>query len=278
MQKLNEDSRAKLLNKAKKGADYKGDKSKGKNRYQRRTHSSVSGNVKNYNKMDMNNLFKNNILDVVVDIHGETGSYQVKIKFSNFLDELHSEIKRNQVFNFRTVARALIRAFNGDNVYIHCSCPDWRYRMDYFAHVNDIASTDKPDDPLDRPSKITNPNDTLGPGCKHSLLVISNNTWLNKVASVIHNYVNYMEKNQPKLYADIIYPAIYEKPYTDDVQLDIFSQGSDELDSTENTLDISNEYARTKGQFKKGNQSGIQFAPSRNNNKQLDIDSLGEQP
>ena len=273
MQKLIEDSRAKLLNKAKKGANYKGDKSKGKNRYQRRTHSSVSNNVKNYNKLDMNNLFKNNILDVVIDVKGETDNYQVKIKFANFLDELHSELKRNQIFNFRTVARALIRSFNGENVYIHCSCPDWRYRMDYFAHVNDIASTEKPDDPLDRPSKITNPNDTLGPGCKHTLLVISNNSWLNKVASVIFNYVNYMEKHQHRLYADVIYPAIYEKPYEDDVQLDIFSQDNDELASDENALDISNEYARTKNQFKLGNQSGVQFAP-KNDNKQLDIDSI----
>lgn len=274
MQKLIEDSRAKLLNKAKKGANYKGDQSKGKNRYQRRVHSSVSKNVANYNKLDMNQLFKKNILDVVIDVHGETKKdYQVKIKFADFLDELHSELKRNQQFNFRTVTRALIRSFNGDNVYIHCSCPDWKYRMDYFAHVNDIASTEKPDDPLNRPSKITNPNDTLGPGCKHALLVISNNSWLNKVASVIFNYVNYMEKHQPKLYADVIYPAIYEKPYEDDVQLDIFSQDSDELDSSSDTLDISNEYARTKSQFKPGNQSGVQFAP-KNDTKQLDIDNI----
>ena len=70
-----------------------------------------------------------------------------------------------------------------------------------------------------------------------------------------------MEKHYERQYADIIYPAIYGKAYEEPVQLGLFDD-DDELASDEDTLDIANEIGRTSGQFKKGNQSGIQFAKS----------------
>ena len=68
---LLEDSRQQLLTRAKSGANYKGDKSKGKNRYARRTQTSISTSVKEYNQIDMNKFFKKDILDVTVKVHGE---------------------------------------------------------------------------------------------------------------------------------------------------------------------------------------------------------------
>ena len=78
-----------------------------------------------------------------------------------------------------------------------------------------------------------------------------------------------MEKHNAKLYADIIYPAIYQEPYPDDVQLDMFSD--DQLASDEETIDVANAEARTKGQFKKGNQSGVQFTSP---DKQISLDDI----
>lgn len=271
MQKLIEDSRAELLNKSKKGKNYSGDKSKGKNRFQRRLKSSIMKSVNNYNRLDMNKFFKQDILDVVVKVHGETDDYEVKIRFNGILEELHKILSSGQEFNFRSVAQSLIRAFNREDVYIHCSCPDWQYRFNHWATVHQITSGA----PENRPNRFewTNKNDDMGSACKHVLLVLANNTWLNKVASVIYNYVNYMKDHSQKMYADIVYPAIYEKPYEDDVQLSIFDKG--DLDTGEADIDTSNKYARTKTQFKKGNQSGIQFAKADNSDeKQLDIDNL----
>jgi hypothetical protein len=154
----------------------------------------------------MNKLFKDNILDVNVEVNGETDNYIVTMSFGGFLDLLHEQLeKNNNILDLRTISRALVSAFNSDNVYIHCSCADWKYRMAYWATVTDINSGE----PESRPSDITNPNNTKGPGCKHALLVLSNNTWLIKVSSVIHNYIEYMKKHYERLYADVIYPAIY---------------------------------------------------------------------
>ena len=247
-----EDSRTQLLQKSKKADNYVPSNQKlGKNRYERRLHSKVAKSVKQYNSMDMNKLFKDNILDVNVEVNGETDNYIVRMSFGGFLDYLHDQIERNNgQLDLRTISRALVSSFNSDNTYIWCSCDDWKYRMAYWATVKDINSGQ----PEDRPSNITNPNDTKGAGCKHTLLVLSNNTWLIKVASVVHNYINYMEKHEQRLYADIIYPAIYQKEYTDEVQLDMSSD--DELITDTDTLDISNKYATTKSQFQKGTEIG----------------------
>lgn len=270
-QRLIEDSRAQLLNKSKKARNYSGDQSKGKNRFQRRLKSSISKSVNNYNRLDMDKFFRKDILDVVVKVHGETDDYEVKLRFNGVLKELHKILASGRPFDFRAIAQALIRAFNSEDVYINCSCPDWKYRFNHWATVHDITSGA----PENRPNRFdwTNKNDDMGAACKHVLLVLSNNTWLNKVASVINNYVNYMQDYSAKMYADIIYPAIYGKPYEDEVQTSLFDK--DTLSSDEDELNRSNEYGRTRGRFKKGNQSGIQFAKSdKPDGKQLDIDSL----
>lgn len=220
--------------------------------------------------MDMNGLFQHGILTVNIEVNGETDNYLVTMKFGGFLEELQ-KILRAQDFNLRAVTRALINAFNRDDVYIHCSCPDWQYRFAYWGSVNDINSGAIET----RPSDITNPEDDKGPGCKHVMLVLANTTWLVKCSSVVNNYVNYMQKHYPKLYADIIYPAIYGEKYTEPVQLDIETsqQVEPQLSSSQDELDTANKWAKTRGRFQKGNDSGIRFAPKADK-KQLDFDSL----
>lgn len=277
MYQLNEDKRQELINKSKHADNYVTDQSKGKNRYQRRVHSKVLNSVQEFNSIDMNSLFKDNILTVNVNVQGETDNYVVQIKFGGILDEIHDQLQRNnQKFDLKVVMRTLIAAFNSDNVYIHCSCPDWNYRFSYWSRVNDISS-DPSIEQTNNGMEIVNPNDTKGRGCKHSLLVLSNNRWLRAVSSVIFNYVNYMEKHYPRLYADIIYPAIYEKEYEDDVQLDIFDteETKDNLPDEQDEIDVSNKWAKTKGQFKPGNEyrftSNETEVPGQ---KSFDFDSL----
>lgn len=397
---LQEDTRTQLINKSKASV-------KGRERYQRKNKSRVSTSVREYNAIDMNKLFKDNILTVDVKVNGETDLYTVRISFGGFLDFLYEEIsRRNNVLDLRSITRALVRGFNQDNVYIHCSCPDFClhkdtkiallngksitiqealersnqgeifntysvdsngmfspskikyvwvsgfskdfiaveidgkapilttpnhrymlpngsymtaqnlkvgqelmgvnethkitniakvsyekdqpiydinvetnsnfmvesgailhncYRFAYWATRNNINSGDP------QPSNgkwERNPDDKLGSACKHVLLVLSNNSWLIKVASVINNYVKYMEKHMKKAYADIIYPAIYRKKYEEPVQTSVFDK--DELETDKETIDTSNEEGRTRGQFKPGNE--YRFQPLETNKDQISID------
>ena len=238
-----EDNRNKLISRSK-SAEREKD---GKTRYQKRLKSKVVNSNKQYNQLDMNKLFKQGILDVTIHIIGETDNYDVKIKFGGILDSIHSLLRNNEIIDLRIITRAIIIAFNKEDVYISCSCPDFFYRFGYYATVNKINSGE----PQLIPSKETNPNDNLGPGCKHSLIVLANTTWIIKVASVIVNYVKYMERYKENLYSKIIYPAIYEKEYTEPVQQSIFD---DEEEIEDSEIDKANTYARTKSQFKPDNE------------------------
>ena len=93
------------------------------------------------------------------------------------------------------------------------------------------------------------------------MLVLANHSWLIKLGSVITNYYNYMEKHYKKLWADIIYPAVWDKKYEEPVQLDIDTLDVDELDTSSDMVDTSNKYARDKNKFKVGNTQGNRFKP-----------------
>ena len=253
---LHEDSRMALLSKSKQSK-------KGFERFKKRVKSRVANSVKQYNSIDMNKLFKQDILTVDVQVKGETDTYTVRISFGGFLELLHDQLKHQTIFDLKAVTRALVNGFNRDDVYIHCSCPDAQYRFGFWQTRNKINSGD----PETRPSNITNPDDTLGSACKHVLLVLSNTSWILKVASTIFNYVNYMEKHYERLYTKIIYPAIYQKEYEEPVQLDMFDD--DTLATDVDTIDKSNIHAKTKNQFKQGNEYRFQADPDKD---QLSID------
>lgn len=256
--KLYEDSRTQLINKSKKSP-------KGKQRFDRRVKSKVANSVKQFNDMDMNKLFKDNILSVNIHVKGETDDYIVNITFGGFLDILYDRIKDKEQIEVRDIVRSLLIGFNRDDVFIGCSCPDFYYRFGYWTTKNKVGSGA----PQSIPSDITNPNDTLGSGCKHILLVLNNNSWLIKVASVINNYINYMKKYYKKAYADIIYPAIYKKAYEEPVQLSI--DDTDELVTDTDTLSKINDEQGKSGQFKQGNTQGIRFAKEDNKDDQYSM-------
>jgi hypothetical protein len=167
------------------------------------------------------------------------------------------------------IIKALVKSFNDENVFIRCSCPDFKYRFSYQFTKKGLITG--PGESI--PADITNPNDDLGNGCKHILLVLGNTNWVISLGSVIYNYINYMELHYKKMYADIIYPAIYGKKYEEPVQLDLDTIDKDELDTDSETVDKSNRYARDKGKFKKGNTQGVRFArkPDNSNKSLFDL-------
>lgn len=249
---LNETTKTQLIQKSKSSP-------KGRQRFHRRTRSSVANTTAAMNQIDMNKFFSEDILTVGIPVHGETDDYTVTISTAGILNLLKDEVEKSGTLSYREIAKASITAFNSEDVYISCTCPDQTYRFNYWTTRNDYNSGA----PENRPSKITNPNDTLGSSCKHILLVLNNNSWMQRVARSLSNYITYMEKHYPKMYADKIYPAIYGKEYEEPVQITLFD--TDELDSTKDTIDVANKWRKDSTKFKPGNQSGIQFASSNSN-------------
>lgn len=240
---LLEKTRGELITKSRRGDRYK-DQSLGRNRWERRNRSRIANRVDQYNKIDMNSLFKEDALKVGIHVYGETNEYIVTIKLNGVIKEIENRVKANgDKFEYKCVYMAIQSVMNSDNVYVSCSCPDWRYRMAVWATNGDYNSGS----PEVRPADITNPNDTKGAGCKHVNLVIGNIQWVLKVASVINNYVHYMEKTpqMQRLFADFIFPKIFGIPYKRAVQLSLFDI-DDDLKDDEETIALSNKYGRQR--------------------------------
>ncbi len=85
-----------------------------------------------------------------------------------------------------------------------------------------------------------------------------------------------MEKHYAQLYAQVIYPAIYEKDYEDEYQTDLFNTDDLTTNADNDVVDTANKWAKTKGQFQKGNE--YRFRPSDNikGQQEFDFDSLSD--
>ncbi len=248
--KLDEATRNQLIAQSRNVGRYK-DTSRGANRAQRKKYSKVANAVKAYNEINMNDFWKSDILQVNVPVVGETDEYTVAIKLEGVVTELQKNIKNNQnKFEFRTIIQALTKVFNTSDVYVKCTCPDFKYRFAHWNIIKNVSVDDSSKDP--GPGKgIANPNDDKGRGCKHVLLVLSNGSWMMKVASVINNYCHYLSEKKPEAFLKLVFPKLYGVPADEAAENDIVADNED-LETGKDLIDVVNDWARNRGKFKKG--------------------------
>lgn len=247
---LLEDTRTMLVSKSRNVGPYQ-DKSRGKNRFERKKYSQVAKTVKQYNKIDMNKLFKEDILEVSIPVVGEKDSYTVSVKMEGVVKEIAANIKNNKnQLEYRTIVQSITKIFNSSNIWVKCTCPDYKYRFAHWNIVNNVSVDDSASDP--GPGRgIVNPKDDKGRGCKHVLLVLANGDWLMKVASVINNYIHYAEEKLQKPFLKLIFPKLYGYPAEEMVEQGLID--TDEyLDSTTGLIDAINDYGKSRGRFQKG--------------------------
>ena len=248
--RLLEANRTSLVAQSRNAGQYR-DVSRGKNRFERKKYSKIANAVKNYNEIDMNKLFKQDILQVNIPVVGENDEYTVTIKLEGVIAELQKNIKNNSnKLEFRSIIQALTKIFNVADVYVKCSCPDFKYRFAHWNIIKNVSVDDSSNDP--GPGKgIANPNDDKGRGCKHILLVLANGDWMMKVASVINNYCHFLSEKRPDAFLKLVFPKLYGVPAAEADQNGIVADNED-LETGKDLIDIINEYGRTRGQYRKG--------------------------
>ena len=129
--RLNEDTRSQLISKSRGAGRYK-DQSRGKSRFERKKYSKIANYVKQYNNINMDDFFKKDILLVKIPVTGETNNYTVSIKIEGVCAEIAKNIKNNNnKLEFRTILQSLTNVFNTGNVYVNCTCSDFKFS---FSH------------------------------------------------------------------------------------------------------------------------------------------------
>ena len=224
------------------------------NRWVGKNNCKVASTVKDYNKVDMDTFWKKDILIFKIKVEGETDTYFVTVEFTHILDKIARRIKDNHnKLEIKCIYDSLLQALNSSDIKVDCTCPDFKYRFKVWATKNDYNSGKEEN----REAKITNPNDNLGAACKHILNVLNNAEWLQKIASVINNYVNYCKDNMQYNYARFMFPKLYGMTYDKAVQMTIYDyddnvEVKDTLDSSEDLINLSNALGRVRGRIKKG--------------------------
>lgn len=248
--KLDEATRAQLVAQSRNVGQYK-DTSRGRNRMERKKYSKIANAVKNYNEIDMNKLFKQDILQVNIPVVGETDEYTVTIKLEGVVAEIQKNIKNNgNKLEFRTVIQSLTKVFNTSDVYVKCTCADFKYRFAHWNIIKNVSVDDSSADP--GPGKgIANPNDDKGRGCKHVLHCLANGNWMMKVASVIMNYCHFLSEKKPDAFLKLIFPKLYGVPADEAAENDLVEDNED-LETGKDLIDIVNDWARQRGKFQKG--------------------------
>lgn len=244
-QYLVEVNRQQLLNLGKNGAKYKG---KNTSRWTAKSKVSVANTVRDYNQIDMNRFWKDDVLKFVVKVKGETDNYNVTVEFSQLSQKIQGYVKAaKNLFNRDIVTKALMNALSSSQVKISCDCPDFKYRLAYQATRADAKAGEQET----RASNITNPTNNLGLCCKHILAVLNNAYWIRNVASVIVNYANYCKENLEYNYSRFIFPKIYGVQYNQAVQMcmdDFDSDGDviDELKTSKELINLANAIAKAR--------------------------------
>ena len=248
--RLDEVTRTQLVAQSRNVGAYK-NQERGRNRMERKKYSKIANSVKSYNAIDMNKVFKQDILQVNIPVVGENDEYTVTIKLEGVIAEIQKNIKNNNnKFEYRTAIQALTKVFNTSDVYVKCSCPDFKYRFAHWNIIKNVSVDDSSQDP--GPGKgIANPNDDKGRGCKHILLALSNGAWMMKVASVLMNYCHFLSEKKPEAFLKLVFPKLYGVPADEAAENGIVEDNED-LESGADLIDIVNEWARNRGKFKKG--------------------------
>ena len=253
-----EANRTSLIAQSRNAGVYK-NQERGRNRFDRKRYSKIANAVKSYNQINMNSLFKQDILQVNIPVVGENDEYTVTIKLEGVIGEVQKNIKNNNnKLEYRTVIQALTKVFNTTDVYIKCTCPDAKYRFAHWNILKNVSVDDSASDP--GPGKgIANPNDDMGRGCKHMLLVLANGDWMMKVASVIVNYCHFLSEKKPEAFLKLVFPKLYGVPADEAAENDIVADEED-LESGKDLIDIINDWAKNRGKFKKGSNINPVYA------------------
>lgn len=255
---LQEDNRSSLIAQSRRAGVYK-NQERGKNRFERKKYSKIANAVKSYNEINMNMLFKQDILQVNIPVVGENDEYIVTIKLEGVISEIQKNIKNNNnQLEFRTIIQALTKVFNISDVYTKCSCPDFKYRFAHWNIIKKVSVDDTAQDP--GPGKgIANPNDDKGRGCKHILLVLANGDWMMKVASVINNYCHFLSEKKPEAFLKLVFPKLYGVPADEAAENDIVADNED-LETGKDLIDTINDWAKNRGKFQKGSNINPVYA------------------
>lgn len=139
--------------------------------------------AKGTDNIDFERILSNDMLVV----NERVGDYVCTVAYSGIIHKLVDVIRKQPRPNvtLQSVIRAVTQSIDDTDVFVDCTCADFKYRYAYWATKYGY----KYGTPETRPAKVTNPNDKIGAMCKHLTALLANKRWLVKVASLVNDFI-----------------------------------------------------------------------------------------
>ena len=180
--------------------------------------------AKDFKNVNFKQLFEDDIFTWVARV----GKHTVAISFYGPFEDLKEYVKsmrgpnRLKRISVRLVAAALSKSLDENDIYVTCSCKDFKFRMKYHATKAGI-NFGKPQ--LVKPKyKKTNKDNTKGLVCKHILAVLQGKRW---VPSAAKAWLSYMQSN-PELSEAYLWDMDIKREKQAERQKDIKNNNSEE--------------------------------------------------
>lgn len=123
-------------------------------------------------------------LVIKTNISGNNKTYEDIIAFKGVVTDLISSVKNssNYVVNSKSIIRSIHKSLDNQDIYIDCTCPDFKYRYAYFA-TQDKFKWGKLQNSNGK--QIRNPNNDIGCMCKHLYALLRSNKFLDAISDKI---------------------------------------------------------------------------------------------
>ena len=161
--------------------------------------------VRDFKNVDFKSLFTDN--EFVWQ--SRIGDYIVNVSFEGAFDELQYRLyhlkgkNRYKRITHSILTKALSEALDTEDIYVNCTCPDFKYRFAYWATKADckfgVSQNTAP--------KVRNTKNNKGYVCKHILAVLYGKRWVPFAAQC---WLSYIQAN-PKLTEYYIWGTEYDE-------------------------------------------------------------------
>lgn len=155
--------------------------------------------AKDFNNVDFEELFTN---DTFV-WKSRVGDYIVVISFEGAFSNLYNIVRswggtnRWKRIDLKMLTKCLSKSLDEDDLYVSCTCPDFKYRFDYWL----TQAGAKYGTPQNRPPRVRNVKNNKGYVCKHILAVLYGKRWVPAAAKA---WLSYIRQN-PELAEEMIW-------------------------------------------------------------------------
>jgi hypothetical protein len=188
---LNEITRWEILNRSKRQAPV---------RYKKKDGYKSFYTARDFTNIDFAKLFTN---DTFV-WKSRVGGYETIVSFEGAFANLYNKIgswsgkNRWKRINLKLLTTCLSQALDEEDLYLSCTCDDFKYRFDYWLSMKYDAKygpkqTTKP--------KVRNVNDNKGFVCKHLLSSLHGKKWVPAAAKAWLEFI----RDNPELAEELIW-------------------------------------------------------------------------